>query len=445
MKISKLLLFLAISSVGLSQQTTHNPFSAYGMGEENYSEQAASMGLGQTGISYFDSTFLNVNNPSSYTLLGTGQPVFSTGLNGHLAFYQQGGQRLFRGLGQIDHFALGFKLKKHFGLTFGLKSFAKRGYNIQEVNMAGTDSLEYTYLGKGGFQNAFIGFASNLLKTKVTTLAIGTNVGYLFGTSTNERQSRLISGSNVAGGIDYNTLRLSSLYFETGFFLRQLIGKHHQLVIAGTFEPKQQLSATKDEFLFFGIVGNPNSYDTLYSSERITGKVTSPTRLGLGGSYTFWFNDLRKNNTARNSELSLHVNYSRSTWSEFTTTFSNNDPLLDCSRINIGVQYIPERKFLENAVSSKFMERIRYKAGYFSGDLPYSFGGVQMKEHGVTLGIGMPIISQNSLSSLQFGITLGERSTGVIQAFKEQYIALQFGVCIAPGIYERWFRKRKLD
>lgn len=445
MKISKLLFFLAISFVGLSQQTTHNPYSAYGMGEENYSEQAASMGLGQTGISYFDSTFLNLTNPASYTLLGTGQPVFSTGLNGHLSFYEQGTQNLFRGLGQIDHFALGFKLKKHFGLTFGLKSFAKRGYNIQETNMAGTDSLEYTYLGKGGLQNAFIGLASNLLKLKSTTLCVGANVGYVFGTSTNERRSRLINGSNVTGGVDYNTLRLSSLYIESGLFLRQQFGKRHQLVLAGTFEPKQQLSATKDEFLFFGIVGNPNSYDTLYSSERVTGKVTSPTRLGFGGSYTFWFNDLRKNNTARNSELSLHANYSMSTWSEFTTTFSNNDALLDCARMNVGVQYIPERKFLENAVSSKFLERIRYKAGYFTGSLPYAFGGVQMKEQGVTFGIGMPIISQNSLSSLQFGIALGERTTGVENAFKEQYIGLQFGVCIAPGIYERWFRKRKLD
>jgi hypothetical protein len=443
--IPLLILSLLCCMYTTAQLSTHNPFSSFGLGDENGTQQAATVGLGHATNTYFDSTFLNISNPSTYNSLGTGQPVFSLGLNAHLSYYSQQDRTLFRGLGMVDHFALGFTIKKHFGLTFGLKPYSKRGYNIQETLMAGTDSIKHTYLGTGGFNQAFIGVSTHLLQTRSASISVGANLGYLFGTTNNERRSSLITGGSSNGGVAYEILRLSSLHLETGMYYRQAFGSNHHLTVAGTFEPEQNLNALADEFLFYGIVGNPNSYDTLMSSERIEGTVTIPNQLSVGIQHCWWFDDVKKNNTIRNSELSFHANLTQQDWNNFQTTFDNNPNLLSTSKWGVGLQYIPERKFLENAVSSSFLERIRYRIGYFQGNLPYSFQGIQIQERGITMGFGIPIVVQNSLSSIQFGLTLGDRSTGTDSGFREQYTGIQLGLCIAPGFYERWFRKRKLD
>ena len=69
---------------------------------------------------------------------------------------------------------------------------------------------------------------------------------------------------------------------------------------------------------------------------------------------------------------------------------------------------------------------------------------LQYQEQGVTFGFGLPLLAQVSLSSLNLGLTLGQRTiaTGV---WKEQFIGARVSLIMAPSNFEKWFRKRQLD
>lgn len=443
MRINLLILLVVLFSVNsFAQLTTNSPYSSYGLGEKNGNENGIFTGIGNSTITYFDSTVLNFYNPATYNTLGDGQPLFSLGVNSRLSFYEQNGSSQFKATALLDHFSMAFTLKKHFGLAFGLKPYAKKGYSMTERVAVGSDSLDYSYLGNGGINQVFIGLSSNLVKMTNTTLSVGTNLSYLFGTSTNERRSQVTNSS--AGGVDWNSIRLSSFHYEIGAFFKQSLKKNHHFTVAAVIEPAQKLRATKDEYLFYGIIGDPDVYDTLYASVGTKGTINLATATTLGFNYNFWFNDSKKNNTLRNSELGIHFNYSTTDWTKFTS-FDQTTNLLASNKLTVGFQYIPERKFLENAVSSSFLEKVRYRIGYYQSTLPYSYSGEQVTDNGVTLGFGIPIISQNSLSSINFGFSYGNRATTATGSFNEQYIGINFGVILAPSNYDRWFRKKKLD
>ena len=87
---------------------------------------------------------------------------------------------------------------------------------------------------------------------------------------------------------------------------------------------------------------------------------------------------------------------------------------------------------------------MKYRVGVYQLTLPYQTNGQQAEDFGTTFGFGIPIVVQNSLSSINLGFTIGKRGVADSQAFKEQYYGINIGVSIAPGA-DRWFVKRKLN
>lgn len=446
MRIKLVSFFLVFITVQVAaQKTSSSPFSSFGFGEKDGMDHATFTGLGNSTITYFDSTVVNFYNPSTYNTLGQGQPIFSLGVTSRLSFYNQNTVNVFKAAAFVDHFAMAFTLKKHFGLAFGLKPFSRKGYEIAERVAVGSDSLKYSYIGSGGTNQVFIGLSTNLIKLKKTTLSVGTNLSYLFGASTNERRSQLISGTELFGGIDYNTIRMNSFHYEFGAFFRQTLRERHDFTFAGVLEPAQSLNATLDNYLFQGTVGNPNTYDTLFSTIDQTGKIKIASTLNLGFNYNFKFKDTKKDNASRNSEIGIHLNYSTTDWTTFSSTFDPNSALRATSKLTFGIQYTPEYKFLENSINSSFLGRTRYRVGYYQYTLPYSADGSQLRDFGTTFGFGIPIMGQQSLSSVNVGFSLGKRENGEANTMNEKYIGINFGVCLAPANFERWFKKRKLD
>lgn len=440
-------LFVVIVAQLTAQNTSNSPYSSYGFGEKGGIEHAAFTGLGNSTITYFDSTIVNYYNPSTYNTLGEGQPIFSLGITSRLSFYEQNAITEFKPSAFIEHFVMAFTLKKHFGLAFGLKPFSRKGYAITERIAVGTesDSIEYQYLGKGGTNEVFMGLSTNLIKYKTATLSVGANLGYLFGASTNERTSRMYTENTSNGGVDYKTIQMNSFHYELGLYYKQTLKENHDLTFASVIEPSQKLNGTYNEYLFQGIVGNPNSYDTLYASEGQEGNIQLAATVSTGLNYNVKFKDSKKDNSLRNSELGIHINYSTTDWTRFSSTFDPNSNLLATNKLTFGIQYTPEYKFLENSANAKFIERVRYRAGYYQYTLPYAFNGDQVKDFGTTFGFGIPILGQQSLSSVNIGVSLGKRGTGDTNALNEKYIGINFGVSLAPSNFDRWFRKRKLD
>jgi hypothetical protein len=66
-------------------------------------------------------------------------------------------------------------------------------------------------------------------------------------------------------------------------------------------------------------------------------------------------------------------------------------------------------------------------------------------DRGTTFGIGVPILAQMSLSSLNFSFILGQNANESSNSLKENYLGFRFGMVFSPSAFEKWFRKRKLD
>lgn len=439
------LFLLAVVGQSTAQSTINSPYSTYGIGERNAFGHATFTSLGGASIAYFDSTVLNFYNPASYSFLGAGQPLFSLGINTQINKATQAGTSTSNYSGFIDHFAMAFTLKKRYGLAFGLKPFSQKGYEIIQRVAAGTDSVKYTYIGTGGTNQFFVGLSAIILKSETTSLSIGTNLNYLFGTATNERRSQLIGSSVLSGGIGWENTRMNAFHYELGAAFSHTINERHVIHLAAVLEPTQQLNATRDNYLFYGAFGDPSKYDTLSKNVDNNGKINMPNNLTIGANYNYWFNDVRSNNSVRNSELSVHVNYSTADWTRYSTSFGDSTSLKASSKISVGFQYIPERKFIENKTNMKFAERLRYRVGMYYNKLPYSYNNEQFTDMGATVGIGIPILAQISLSSVNLGFAFGKRSTGQDASYNNTYMNFNFGVTISPSLFERWFIKRKLD
>jgi hypothetical protein len=88
---------------------------------------------------------------------------------------------------------------------------------------------------------------------------------------------------------------------------------------------------------------------------------------------------------------------------------------------------------------------MRYRVGYYNFSLPYTDNGLSASEFGTTFGLGLPIVAQQALSSINLGVTYGKRVNADASGLNESFVGINFGVIISPSFYDRWFRKRKLD
>ena len=444
------IIFALITSLltlnGFAQNTSNSPYSSFGIGETNDVDHAIFSGIGNCNISYSDSTVLNYFNPSSYHTLSKGQPILSTGLASRISTFSENEINATSSNVVLSHFALGFSFANRFGLAFGFKPYSRRGYEFSSSSTISEDTIKNTYKGTGSTNEAFIGFSSRIIKYKSFELAAGANLGYVFGTLSNKRISQL--NSLISGGVDHKNLDVDGLHYDLGFNISQKINEKHSLSYNFVWTPSQQLNAIKSTNLFYAPdVLDESKYFRLDSTGDISGKITTASTYRFGLNYRFSFKDVAKKSKIRNSEMSFHANYSFSNWKEYSETYNgvNESPTFyDTYKLAIGLQYTPETAFL-SASNSSIIERVRYRAGFYNYTLPIQQSLNTISDYGFTFGLGIPVMVQKSMSSINIGLGYGKRSNGVSTDFSENYMSINFSLIMAPGNFEKWFVKRKYN
>lgn len=426
-----------------SGQTTNNsPYSYYGLGEIGGLDHASLGAIGNAYISAFDSTVLNFYNPSSYNTLAKGVPLLAFGVSSRLSNFSQGNTTEFSSVTALHHFALAFPVHKHVGLAFGMKPFSRKGYQFSTGEQLGADSIEYSYEGRGGANEAFIGLSTDLVNIKNIRWAVGINAGYIFGSTTNYRTASIVGEIN--GGYEERSIQVNSFHYTLGTYLDYSLNSIHNIKLGGTFEPAQYLNSDYEDIVFYAnnISGNPYSFDTLTSSFS-SGRFTLAPKIGVGIGYTVNFG-ANSTQRKRKSQLATHLNYSISDWSKYNDPYNASGTLLNTSSINFGIQYIPETD-VKNAQNAKFYEMLRYRAGVYNYTLPFEISGEQLNDFGTTFGIGLPITIGNAISSVDLGLSYGSRGIQDETVLKESYYGINVGITISPDKADRWFRKRKLN
>jgi hypothetical protein len=441
--------FLSTSLTNFAQKFSNSPYSSLGIGEYGNMDHALFNGVGNSTTAFIDSTTLNYFNPSSYGRLGFGQPLFSTGISSRFSQFSSNNETFNGKYIGLNHFAFAISVFKRFGLAAGLKPFSRTGYEFFQSELLGTDSIKYVYKGSGTTNHAFLGVSATLLNFKHHKLAVGSNIGYVFGSSLNERKAYITTNGSLSGGVEQIYYKMNSLHLDFGMHYELSFLKSNRLILAATYTPEQALTATRNEILSFSKnVDNPNFYETVLSLVDDKGSITLPSTMGLGFSYSFRPRtgvDFNKNKVY---EITILGDYSSSNWSNYRMEFANEQSsnlFENTSRFSGGIQYTPHFDYLDRATTIGFMSRVRYRAGFQYATLPIVSNSVQQKDFGITFGLGLPIATQRSSTSINVGFIAGKRGDGLVQSVNERYLGVNVGVIISPGIYDRWFRKFKID
>lgn len=446
MRYSLAIFFSFLLIVVKAQLTTTHPLSSYGIGEYNTSSNAISTALGYVNTSMIDSGMVNFYNPSSYSRLSKGNTLLSIGIDTELSQYSQGELTEYKISSMVDHFSLALKMNRMMGMSFGLKPYSKVGYEFSENIYTGVDSLRYTYTGRGSLQDVYVGFAISPIQTAKTQLSVGFNTSYLFGFVSNDRKSELLTGSTDQGGISSDVTRLSAFHYELGGHFEQQIGLRHKLLIGFSFDPSQRFKATIDNELYTASnINLPDSYDTI-SYSRNEGSVEALSSYELGVKYQFFFRETKRKSNTRRPNLTLLASYKK--WNGIRSDFqelSSNWEIGQADKWSIGLSFSPETKLFANVATLKGYEKLKYRLGVYQITTPFASNSGTYTDRGTTFGIGIPILAQMSLSSLNFAFVLGQKGTGQDNDLKENYLGFNFGMVFSPSAFEKWFRKRKLD
>jgi len=235
-----------------------------------------------------------------------------------------------------------------------------------------------------------------------------------------------------------------------GAVLYQQIGQIIDITLGATWKPTQLLHSTfVRSFYSANNLNSPSTYYTLFSNS-YAGTVNQGQSLAVGLSLRMSLNPYKRKTKTLHPELIVAGQFSLTDQTTYSYDGFTYDSLSmhysSAKRYALGISFRPERFLYENIATLGVFDKLTYRVGAYLGQLPYKDAGKNsFREQGVTFGLGIPVLAQQSFSSINFSCTLGQRGTFVTNGLQENFIAFQLGALLSPARFERWFRQRKMD
>lgn len=440
-----------IFAVGLDAQTNtatlipknNSPLSRFGLGDPVNQFYSAAGGMAGVSAAWDNPFHLNLQNPASLTRLQA--TALEVGLYGRYARLrdQQTADDVWSG--NLNYFALGFPLRNpinqtldrqrtdySLGMAFSLQPVTQVGYNLALTNMSNPELVTTdTLKGTGGtyqvnWSNGF----------RYKNLAVGVNLGYLFGKITN---TRLVEFDSLPTALvtefleDYS---VSGLTWSAGFIytipfydesLDERIKSGKRIAI-GAFGNGQTGFNTNGSQIIRRFSDVPQSFrfpivDTLGTANEIDGRGQLPASLTVGLSYEHVNN------------LFLSLEFGQTWWNAFRND-AQDDSLEDSYRIAAGAEYIP------NIISyNNYWSRVRYRLGFRYETDPRTISAEQARLYGLSFGFGLPIIRPREQTSyVNMAFEIGK--FGVPDVLDETFIQFTLGFTLNDNT---WFFKRKFN
>jgi hypothetical protein len=160
--------------------------------------------------------------------------------------------------------------------------------------------------------------------------------------------------------------------------------------------------------------------DTLNYETNTGGEIRTPAFYGFGASY-------------RTEKITIGADFQITKWSD-VKVFNSPDTYSDAQRLIVGLEYIPRPR-----TASKYIHRMRYRlAGKYESNY-MKIKGEQLKEVGITFGVGLPM--KRSKSTLNLTFDIAKRGTFQSDVLSQTY----FKFNIDLSLHDIWFIKRKYD
>lgn len=410
-----------------AQTISVSPYSALGVGEQLYNNNAEINGMG--GITTVPTNPYGQN--ANFSNPAANQDIRMTNFN----FSVRGDNNTFKtseekntaGTVKLSNISLAFPVSKNSSLGIGYQPYTGLGYNISNSTKRDNITKNSIMTGDGGINSLHAFYNYNVTKG----LSFGLRANYLFGQlKTNEMVT--IDGASLIADYDTKT-NYKGVQFTLGSMYKKRIGKANALNIGAYYTLGTKLNTDLKELTstYSSFYPSDNSLDTVSYKRDTNLKTKLPSTIALGASYS------KDNNWSIGGELRYN------TWSEFSkptlstvSSVQSNTKYKDNLYVGLGGYWVPNF----NSYKSYF-SRMIYRGGVYYESASYSIYGQDIDRYGITLGAGFPIGKLNDASMVNITVEYGQKGTDKQGLIKQDY----FGLKVGFDINDIWFRKRVID
>jgi hypothetical protein len=423
-----------LATTGWAQSGTNSPYSQYGLG--TLSDQSTGFNRGMNGLAlgFREHNQVNPANPASYSAIDSLSFIFDAGISLQQTNFKEGGRKLNANNADFEYVVAGFRLFRHFGVSFGLLPYTNIGYSYSTTTSVGDANKTYSYnaySGDGGLHQVYLGFGWEPIRN----FSIGVNGTYLYGDYT-RTVTNSYSNTSANSLIKTYSADVRSYKLDAGLQYTLPLSKKDQLTLGLTYGMGHNIN------------GKPQV--TIVSSNSVTAVADTTTYPGAGQVNL----RLRIPNTFgagltfnHNNKFKIGADYTLQQWAkisapELVTDNSGNISYQqikgyykDRHQFTVGTQICPDE------YGRSFLKRIRYRAGV-SYATPYYYIGNQEgpKELSASLGFGIPIVNgYNNRSLLNISAQWVKRSA------KNLITENTFRINIGITFNEQWFAKWKVQ
>jgi hypothetical protein len=409
-------LFFSLNMLAQKQQAS--PYSFFGIGNAFPSKTVEESLMGSVGVSFSDPVRLNFSNPAGlsslrFTTYAIGALNSQTSLSDETSNQNSS-------VFSLSYVALGFPIGNRIGVSGGLRTRTGVGYTLKEGELSSEQGL-YTYEGKGGTNSLFLGVGYRLFKG----FSVGLEGAYVFGTIDNtitQQQEDLqydirLRTENVLRGFDT----------KLGFSYQQVFSKKYTLGAGFVLQKRKDIHVSTTSQLYNGFFSefSESTVRTL-EEESASAKMKTP----VNATFSIGYGALQKWNASLEYSFQEALRFSGDALQNNLRKVNYNSS----KRLSLGGYYIPKY----NSLTSYF-SRVTYMAGIKYEDLGMQIEGTQIKDFGMSFGVGLPM--GRGLSNFNVGIEYGKKGEVTSSLIEEKYVNLKMSFSLG----DRWFKKRKID
>ena len=419
-----------------------SPYSMYGLGELRTPGTLQTRSMGGVGVGMRNAAAVNLLNPAAYSAVRPKSFLFDFGLEGQCFYNSQKyyGQTLNTSYYTVNFHDIAFQLPiaKHLGLGFSLTPYSSVGYRMkQEVDddeiWGNIGRVQYQWDGDGDVTEVKLGLGWEIFRG----FSIGIAAQYYWGDIQRIYKTAILEnitgGGLIADATGTETYSVSRFKGQFGVQWSPISNRRRILTIGATYDIGGDLNPNVTTKVQTGDIFNTVAMDMgnrlgLKLPQQVAvGIYYNTPKIAVGADYVY--QDWRSGNS-RLVEKSA---------AGFDVAYRNTNT------VKLGVEYTPNKADVRSA-----LKRWSYRAGVRYGTYNQTFGGVDVNEYAVTLGVGIPLTVLGGIlgaSSVDLGVEVGGRgsfkaSNEQVSLVKQTYCKFSLGVTLF-GDY--WFVRPKYD
>jgi long-subunit fatty acid transport protein len=253
---------------------------------------------------------------------------------------------------------------------------------------------------------------------------LGMNLSYLFGTL-NTTSYAEYETSNTFNSKISNFRYLDGIHFTGGLQYNILIKEKHRLGFGLVYENALKVWSRENLMIlnYMGPYSPILNVDTVLVKKDTTAtNVKMPQIIGGGISYDY------------KDKILVAVDFTWQNWKRFSMSHCS-DSLKNNFITELGVQYVP------NPSSSKYYNKMNFRAGAKFATGYMFINDKLISEFALSLGLGLPIRTFNSRSSVNIMVEYGRLGTLKKGLILQNYYKLSFNFILQ----ERWYQRRQLE